>query len=417
MENILDIFNREEYEVYICDNVGVCFMYEEDIAQLPKSLDTTTIEARDIFRDIPGVNKTLAKIYKTAIDFHEVTHATQINSRLAWRNVCSFMLQTIADSAITDYSKNRLDCEYPDSTSIFEGKDNVKTHKDELIKTFNLTIAQALGKGKLANSIRKMGLYDGLMECGIEIDSSGDIDWDHITEIKLEESKTSQLAVKMREAIEKYDIEALKTLKGKAKDLHENQGMLLETMAEAYSIIATEEFVKNYPDKRYSESTKQKYAGLLRQRLLSQGSRAETAMNIFAEQDSMKDAEFGNRLKKHGLKYKRVINNKVDTMPVDRNLIQLGYNPIMPFEAYDDMPKLKMRIRFQNQSTKSRKNKLTVNDCLYPVNKARAGIDIKYRKNIGLFLDVINHLGTQKAHKFLLNCESLSDIMKYKSRR
>lgn len=399
-------FPKPEYEIFVFDNTGVCFVFDQTLGYTVKVNFRSVIEAQNNFERISEADNLAGLFYKTEVMAHETTHASQIDSRLLWRNMAVHVAYYIAKLALKENKKGRLDYETPyDKSSFKRIVKNKRTWRKELIDELDEIAGQALGIGKFAENCRQKGVYDALIERGATIRKDGTFNSKYFSKLELEDSKPAKLIKQIREAIEKDDMKKLSRLKRKAENYNEELSTIVETMAETFGIIVTEDFIKNYPGE-LSEEKKQHYIDSLKARIIGQGINGETVTNIMKEYREDKE-KMEEELNKKGFTYKRVLSKYHDQLPVEEVLINLDYNPLNPLEAYENMDELEKRIKKYNKTLEGR---WKLKDLLYPINTGRVVIDNRYRKNIPMFLKIVDEYGAKEAHGIMLNAQSLKEL-------
>lgn len=393
-------FTKKEHEILVTENTGVCFVFDFMMGTITSNF-RSLIEIQNAFEEISKADKLAGLVYKTAVMAHETTHASQINSRLMWRDIAVIVAAYSAEMILKWKKEGRLDYESPEGRNCFEKQ----TYRWEMVRFLDEIAAQALGVGEMAESCRWKGIYDAIIEKGAKLRKDGRFNHDYIAQIKLEDSKPARLVKKIREAIEKDDIKLLYRLKREADEYRKELSTMTETMAETFGIKATEEFIKNYPGK-LSEKEKQEYTEALKAGIISLGIRGEKFTKI-ASKYKEHSPKMEKELNKKGLTYKRALTKYVDHKPVEDLLIKLGYNPLNTMQAYEDMQELERRIVKYN---KTAKKNVTLKDAYYPLNNGKAQLDIRYRKNIPMYMKVVEKYGTQKAHEMMINAESLKEL-------
>jgi len=405
LEELLEMtkaqFGKKEHEVLVTENVGVCITFDFLMGYTLTSKFKGLIEVQNEYEDLSKADKLADIIYRNQVIAHEVTHASQINSRLIWRNMVVKVAENIAETVLKWHKQGKLDYELPEGRNCFEKQ----TYRREMVKFLEQAAAQALGVGEAAESFRQKGLFDAVIEQGAKLREDGSFDQGHFTKVGLEKSRSAELLTGIKEAIEKNDMKLLRKLKDEAEEYGEELSTMVETMAETFGIIATQDFIRNYPDE-LSEERKKEYSKSIEKGIISLGLRGDDFVKIASKYEEPNES-MEKELNKKGLTYRRVLTKQKDQEPVKARLIELGYNPLHTDQAYDNMQELKKRIKEHNKTSE---NKIGLKDVFYPLNSGRAQLDIRYRKNIPMYMKVVEKYGPQKAHELMLNAESLKDI-------
>jgi hypothetical protein len=395
---ISTIFREKGVDAYVIRNRGVSFLLDSNPIGDIFEPEVSIIESRDSYKDVAELDKFGARLLNIKIDFHEAIHAAQVGSRLKWRGIATYVASYLCDLAIKQIQIGRLHSEFPYQrvrNFITKGK----SWRDIILELYDATMVQSLGEGKLADNMRVKGIHNALWDANVGIDEDGSVKIDDVTKIvSIENSLTASYFYEWRTSLASFDLFTLENLEKKIKSHLDELFSIIETMADAYSLIATEEFLKHLPDRRYKE----KKADYLKSLYLNEYRKGIFA-NVFIEISSTASSkkEFNARLAEHGLKYQQYICKDEHEKPLYASLMKLGYNPVDPLEAYDNIPELIKRAKRRG---------LKIEDLLYPFNAAKAMIGLRYNSNLPLFLDLTDKYGRKEAFKRLLNMESLSQI-------
>lgn len=403
-EEIKKQFTNPDYEICIKDNIGVCFIFDKDIGYTPKVNFKSLIEVQDDYEHIRKADELAARLYMTEVIAHETTHASQINSKLTWRTIATDLVKILADIFLEKNKEGKLDYqEYlSDLAIVIKNKKlrNKGTVREGLLEALKIYSVQALGIGKFAEKCKEVGVYDAICNIkGLEPLVDGGLNMKPFDKTKLEESKAATLVKKTMEAIKNHDVKKIYKLREEAEEYCEELRTITETMAEVFGHTCTRDFIEHYPEK-LSKEKKEYYADSLKNRLIREGANAKyIADTIYKHKKQPETME--KELNEKGYTYQREISKYAHQRPVEERLIELGYNPLDPFEAYENIEELK-----EKASEKGYKLK----EVLYPVNNGQAIISLRYRKNIPTFLKIVEKYGPEKAHDIMLNAESLKEL-------
>lgn len=207
--------------------------------------------------------------------------------------------------------------------------------------------------------------------------------------IKVEDSKTADYVHEVRNLLTWGKIENIEKKGLEIKEKSLEMLSIIEHMAESYSLVCLKDYLSHFPDKRYSQSTLDGQYDRIEQMVLSRGVFSQQ-FNEFSDNPKM--------LEQYGMRYIKHISDQGEE--VNRNLVMLGYDPLNPDVAYQDMDELRARAK---------EGEFTMDDVLMPMNHAKAMIGLRYSTEIPLFMDVIEKHGKSSFDK-LLNCECISDV-------
>jgi len=410
LESLQNQFRDEKYEIYVTKPGGICFIFDYAWGYTPKTDFRTSIEIRDCFENLTKNDKTAGLIYLIQLMAHETTHAAQINSKLIWKEIAARTIETVSKVALELHKKGVLDYEVSsDSGNLKRREKNKYTNKRELIDSLDEEIGQALGIGKFAENCRKKGVYDALVDKGAVLRNDGSFNPKYFSRLELENSRMSRLAKQARAALLDGDMKKLSRIRRKAESYSEEINVIIETMADTFGLVATKKFIENYPG-RMSKEKRGYYFGSLENKLVREGKDAKIIYELISDyRDDPNKME--DELNKRGFTYKKIIMRE-DQESVKADLRTLRYNPIDTLEAYDNMDRLKRRIRSHNSINKRGKKRMVLKKLLFPVNTAEAKLSLRYTENIPLFLDVVDKYGSHKAYELISDAESIKGIKK-----
>lgn len=448
-------FPDQKYDIYLSENTGVCFLFDLLVSYSPKSDFIPLVEVQNNFNDLVEADELAGLFCKTSIMTHELTHVSQVDSRLAWREMAAYLTDFVAGDALKGHKHGKLDYETMFHRSSFRKRIKKRfTSLDELVRLVDESVGQALGLGEFAENCRKKGSEDALAERGVVMRDDGTFNPKYFLELEWEDSKVSKLVKRVRKALEEKDIKELSKLKRKTKEYYEELSTIMETMAEAFSFIATKNFIEHHPQ-NLSDKEKDYYTDFLEAKIIGRGVRNQAVSDIIVKYKK-RPKRMEDELNKKGFTYKRVLGKYQDQKPVEKRLLSLGYDPSNPFEAYDDMKGLKKRVKERNEVAEKKlkrrfvklgyknieevsgdieklqkriakynkdskekiyeedilKTKWELKDLLYPTNNSEAVISLRYSENVPMFLRIIDKYGPYRAHDLMLNAESLKELEK-----
>jgi len=394
-------FTKKEYEILVTENTGVCFTFDFLMGYTVTSNFKGLIEAQNNFEEVSKADKLAGLLYKTEVLAHETTHASQINSKLMWRNLAMNAATHIAKLALKWYKEGKLDCEVSEGINCFKKQ----TYRQELVDYLEEISAQALGLGEEAEKYRQKGIYDAIIEKGAKLRRDGNFNQEYFSKIRLENSKAADFTKRIKKALKNKSLKGLRELKRQADDYSEEISSMVETMAETFGITATKDFIKNYPQD-LPEKEKQRYSKDLVDSIIGLGLRAEKFAKISSKYKEYNE-KMEKELNKEGMTYRRILTKYGDSKPVTQKLMKLGYSPLNPERSYEDMQELERRVKKYN---KTHKKNISMEEVYLPLNNGKAQLDIRYRKNIPIYMKVVEKYGPEKAHELMLNAESLKEI-------
>ncbi|MFC1756601.1 hypothetical protein ACFLZC_00360 [Patescibacteria group bacterium] len=400
MEDLLEQYDARFLDLYVRKNVGVCFVMESDPFFMFFDPPVSIIEARDT--GIESTDQFAQKLQSLQVDFHEMVHATQIGSRLIWRDVFSSVAVFLCDLAIKYLKEGILDIDEITNRRIKGVITKGKTRRQFLIEALRVYIVLSLGEGKLPNDMRKNGLYNAIANSDFEIEEDGYINADVLKSIPIEYSTTAKLATDTINVLStSSDISELEKIEETLKDHMQELSNIVETMAEVYSLYAMRKFLENLPDRRYGENRKAEYLISMKSRLERRGKQAQIYLDLADPGYTVMGYELNMYLAQYGMIYDQTINNEEDEVPVMNHLISLGYDPLDPMVAYDDIGKLNFLAEIESVHPA---------EIMMPINSAKAIIGLRYSANIPLMIDFVKRFGSKKAFRMLLEIESFDQI-------
>jgi len=399
LEDILAQYGKYNGDVYVRKNVGVCEVMDIDSTGSVINPSHSFIEVRDSAADLEKTDKLGSILQNIYVRAHETVHAAQVGSRLTWRTEAAFIMKFVCDNAIKLARSGKLEYESLYDSSHRNKMSGGKSRRQMLIDVLDTFITQSLGKGMIAQNVRKKGIYQGLWEKGISPVKEGtnQLNIEEIKKIPLERSTIRYYLARTRSALTRKDIGALEILYKELEDYSEELTAIIETMAEAYGLRTTKDIIKNLPDSRYGAEKKNRYYKSLVSNEVHRGILAQKFVDIWGSSGSYQERT--RRLEEAGMRYRYVLNGN-SSMPV-RNLLNLGYNPLNPKEAYDDVAEL------YNRADKAG---IPRKDVQEPMNAAKAMLGVRYATHIPLFMKVIDKYGAHKAFRKLLDAESMAEI-------
>ena len=449
------IFSKPKYDILISENTGVCTLFEFVLGYSAKSDFTPLIEVQDNFFDEQTYDELASLFSRTEVMAHEMVHASQIDSKLAWRDMAVWIAHNAVESALEYHKEGKFDYESIFNKSSFKKKlKQKKTWASELIRMINDDVGQAIGLGEFAEKCRKKGIDDTLAGLGKTLMKDGEFNPKYLLNVGWEDSETADLINEVKEALQEKNIKKLRRLKKRTKKQCEEMTIIMETMAETFGFISTKNFIENYPE-NLSDRKKKYYIKSLEAQIVERGIKGSIVSKIIKDYKD-RPQKMENELNKKGFTYKRVLSKHADEKIVRDRLRMLKYNPLNPFEAYQDLKELKNKIKKRNEVVekklikrltklgydisnfeddfdnveeleeriaeynKKAKEKIYLEDMLCikwkfkdllcPVNNSKSLLDIRYSKDVPMFLKVVEKYGPYKAHELMLNAESLKEI-------
>lgn len=319
--------------------------------------------------------------------YHEIFHLSRRSTIQRWRRISAIITEFVID-----YYLSKRDLGLHESTPFFSAnyvrfnKEVIEKNAEErlTIKDFALQFLDefsrvAMGTGSKAESMRKSGFYEGgctvfeqtfpnfFKPTGISTE-----------DIALEDSAASRLAQRALHSIRKDDVSELLKLREELNTYHEELSAIEETRAEVMGTIITqktlEELACIYPEKR---SNFIRVADEIEQEMLAVSEltrKSAEILEMYGEQPSRLDKE----LNKAGMRYQRAIWHRKDIVPVCQRLAAIGVPRHLVNHAVNNYSALSERIASAGMEP----------SLFYlPTNRARAGVNTKYRANIPSMLE------------------------------
>ena len=112
--------------------------------------------------------------------------------------------------------------------------------------------------------------------------------------------------------------------------------------------------------------------------------------------------ERNEKMASSGLKYQQIIEGEQHESPVKIKLMRLGYHPLNPLGAYENMEELAKRAAKQN---------IPLEKLLSPINAANSLLGLRYNVHLSEFTNHIQKHGRHQAFENMLNAETFSDII------
>jgi hypothetical protein len=392
-------FSQEHGDIYVGQNVGVCFVFNSDYTGFIFNPEYSVVEVRAAGKEIEQFDRLSARLITLETEVHETVHAAQVGSRLLWRTAASGVGKYVCETALNQIRNCTLDCGVP-LTRFYGLYTKGKTWRQTLVDIITMYQAQALGEGRLAASMQRNGFTNALWESGIEVDEYGlPKSREKIEGIRIEESQTAGLLNRVKKALLQDDRRELKRLESLLDTSAREMIDILETTAETYALMICRDIIKNIPDSRYNDRARRRYYTHLYSGIIRRGLFARDFMTISSAAES--DEDLHAKLRQKGMVYRHGIESSQSDVPLRQKIASLGYHPLDPFLCYGDMAQLRR---------KALKAGMDPEDLLYPINAAKAMLGVRYSSNIPLFMRVLNKYGSTRAFPLLSNVESMESV-------
>jgi hypothetical protein len=336
-------------------------------------------------------------IHRTFVDIHETFHAAEVRSRMINRDAAGFVATFICDEVLKCIQKDTLNAEIPFSRpkGLLE---KGQTWKEHWLEAIDIYSAQYLGKGKLAEKLREVGIYEGLWSAGIEFHAGFKFDSvKHL--LPIENSITASYMSKLKTAIEKEDKSLLQRLNIEIKEHSDGMLTLLETLTESFALAGVQQYIMNIPDKRLGQARRKKYYKQLYADTIRRGVIAQQYFDIV--DNNKHPATVKRLLEEKGMKYKHVIARQKEELHVKTNLVNLGFPYLDPYSAYSSDMFPAIRSGYTEHDSE---------DILLPMNHAKALFDYRYSSCIPAMMKVIRKYGVKDAYSKLLKVESIEQV-------
>lgn len=393
----------KQEDVYIGPNNGACFTLDIDPISNIFNPVVSEIDVRDAQKHILDYDEIAYKIANLQVDVHEMIHASQIGSRLIWRNFASGVGKFYLDQAIKQYKKGLLDTECPTN---FMGRmlspKKRKTWREEFTEGLDFYALLGLSIDPLAKKMRKYGGILGMLKDNVcPVDEEGRINVTELRELLfpfMEDSMATRLYLETKQSLENGDLSHLEKTEEKLQTYSTDLGGILETMTESFSLIGCRDIIEK-GFKGLNRKEKDYYKQSLEDKLTTRGIQAKKFIDIA---ENLPKNRWNQELSKLGLKYMRVFDQE-ENIQVHSMLNKLGFNPLNPADAYKDMEQLERLTTSLG---------IPLNKVLTKINSANALIGLRYSSRIPIILKYIEKHGTKQAFKKLLDLESWNDIEK-----
>jgi hypothetical protein len=248
--------------------------------------------------------------------------------------------------------------------------------------------------------LRQFGIHNGALKNGFKVDINDNVDFKQLRrKVNLEKSEITDMMLILKKALTAEDFEAISRLEKELKQKSEELNAITETMADTFALTAMKTFIGKLPDTRISAKKREFYYESLCAGINREGILAKTFLDIWLR-DALRPWK-RRELAKRGLVYRRMISREIHQDPIRVKLMEMGYNPMDPLCAYDDMKELRRRARERGVALK---------ELLFPVNLSTASVGKTYCLHIPLFTEVIEKYGMKKAFKKLLKAQSMAEI-------
>jgi len=400
LETVKQQYGPQDGDIFVRKNMGVCFILQSDLFGSPYNPKFSIVEAREAHKEVAEFDKLGAKLLELEVDVHETVHAAQVGSKLVWREVASYISKYICDQVIKEAKLGRLHYEFAGSDlGIGELGKKGKTLKQLFSDILEFYVKGSLGKGKLAETMREEGFMQGEWSRGISPLNSEDrseLNLEEIRKIKMEESQSAAYTRKVGNALRKLDMPRLEQLEREGEEKVHEMSAIIETMAEAYALTGMKDYINHLPERKCSKEQKQKYYNSLVSKIVRRGELAQKYVDIVRASKNTQERDA--RLAEVGMRYEHAIVEHNDT---PKNLLKLGYNPVDPQEAYENMQELHKRAE---------KKGMKKEEVLEIMNSSKALLGIRYSRQVPLFLKIIEQYGPHKAFTKMLEAETMTEI-------
>jgi hypothetical protein len=388
----LNMVKHNAFQVLARKNIGCCFLLNNNPLGEMFNPNYCYIDSRECTDGI--VDSLSVDLVRLQVDVHESVHARQTGSRIIWRSIASAVTNYVCDKIIQHDKQGTLDIEMP--FLHFEAVSKKRnTIRQMYLEVLDFYTKPALATGDIGEKIRSEGLLSTMYEMGQDPIKDGKTDPSIYRKLELEDSQTSSLVRRLKDAINKRDIERIKKLEIESEELYQQQLSIIEHTAEAYSLLGIQEYLNHFPDKRYSKATLDDYYNRVKNKVLRRGVMAQQFQSVISQTSN--EEEMIKRLRNFGLKY---VSETTSNVSAKENLVELGYDQIDTFSAYDNMTELFRRAREHN---------FKINDVLLPYNGAVALIGLRYGTEIPLFMDLARKLG-ENSFETICNLETLDQV-------
>lgn len=395
-------FAGEDCDIYIGENQGVCFLFHLDSLGSIFNAPFSIIEVKNNYSWLASYDRLAASLSFLGTTNHEYLHGGQVGSRIKWRDLISAIAEWIYKFAAKQLIIGRLDTYFPEQRIIRAFNNQTKTCRQVLIELLDIFTCQALGNNEsgLGQRMREIGVTHALWEAGIAIDNNNEVIVEELKNIiVIEDSLTAKRIKATISALSSNDINELLSA-ANVIGAHTNElDAIVETSANAFSLVGSGYFLKNFPDDQFNPDNYDFYYDSL---YLSMQRRGQSAL-VFQDliNRNLSTNELNKALSQYGLKYQQIISSVEHTQFLKERLVKLGYNPLDPYSAYDDLGLLKSRVKAQG---------LNYQDFLRPINAADASIGLRYETNIELLMEAITVLGEHDAYELFMEAESFQEI-------
>ncbi|MBN2880490.1 hypothetical protein JXM83_00415 [Candidatus Woesearchaeota archaeon] len=171
LSSVSRLFPGEKYEIFQGGNSGVCTVFSiGNLFQIYVPYQSK-IEVLDSFESVREIDPFSSTVVLSQIYAHETVHLAQINTPLMWKNILNSILGFVATNAKKDIEENKLDVvsSFSRESSMFHKYDETQRTRVNFYETLiDEYSALCIGKGDLADNLRKIGLYNAFTEVNVQ---------------------------------------------------------------------------------------------------------------------------------------------------------------------------------------------------------------------------------------------------------
>jgi len=350
-------------------------------------------------------------------DSHELKHLGYVEDERNWRKIGAVFMEMLSRWYVQKFDMGLGDKVPFDASNLTKIDLLLRQNTDKPLtyKEIVMTIAKdieilALGKGKVANNMRKNGFYEGqsYIEGQIFPGISRPSDYPTLYDIPIKEGILGEEIEHWLMNVKTDNIFGVKNQKKWFKNYFEDQMTMEETLAEVGSILDYEHLFALWDEMNIADpGLLDEFRGNARAKLNGYAKLTADAKHVFSTYEDPRDIEIA--LNKVGQTYKPVMNYIEEVGKVLSRVVKdLGYNQVSALSAYQDWDSMKSDIENRN---------LNPADFYWPQNKARNFNNQRYRIHIPEVLNFFDKMGSPQernygfAHELISNCETMDELL------
>jgi hypothetical protein len=412
-------------DIYVGRNLGACFLYRVDSLFELLNPISSVIDVREEF-DFQFRDAIVRHYLHTGTGAHEMVHSAQAASSVFRRDLVTMACGFQCEQAIVSIEKKSFGRQFPFylHTMKFDKHRSFVDISKDMLAFYSVP---ALAMGEKGEKYRNSGFYPTAFIDGKEPIDTKDFNYGLLYSTPIENSKTAKIYLDTQEALKSKDINKIEKQLEVINKHDTELNSIIEHMAQVFSDYVVLDCLKSGT----SGVPPEKLEGFIHAASNRTGRRGVQSVK-YLETIKSGSENLEERLAEHGLRYQQVIlRNEYEN--AEHVLVKLGYHPLDPFEAYDDMNRLKNRIVEKNKELVeenkiiAEKNneilskdptaivpklheRIDFKDALAPFNNALARTGLRYEANLPTYDAIIKKLGLHESFKKMLECESFEEI-------